>query len=356
MSGSPAETQRHHNLCTVRGHGPGARDAPRAGRRQERSRPASSHRRGRAGDRVVPDACWTRSPVTEAARPRLTGARFRGMVAESSSSTAPGLLALGPGATLEGPTALDQEDARRAGLGARDVDLYALESTDPRRVPLVYGWMSAAARRTAGRIVPADRSRVVRPDPGAAVDLTLWSPLTADRPGRPAAGAAGDERCPRRASRGAAGGRGSLTITATFEYDGAVRVRRAGSPSIPVALSALEPAEYGTCVVPGDLGAAGARGAAHRHPVAAAPHRALAGAAVGRPDRGRPPGGRSGGTVVDSGGFVVTRRRACSDDGARAAALERRAGCPRAARSTATVSREPEPSVKMTPRSGGTSS
>ena len=172
----------------------------------------------------------------------MTGARFRGMVAEAP--TAPGLLVLTPGATFEGPTELGADDAREAGLGGKDVDLYALDSTDASGVALVYGWMSAAARRVGGGIVPADRSRLVTPDPGAAVDLTLWSPVPL----------AAQDALPlvRPAMSGArvglpveSGGGGAVP-------DGDVRVRRGGRPcassglrEIPVALSTLEPSEYG---------------------------------------------------------------------------------------------------------------
>jgi hypothetical protein len=171
----------------------------------------------------------------------MTGARFRGMVAEAP--TAPGLLVLTPGATFEGPTELAADDAREAGLGGKDVDLYALDSTDASGVALVYGWMSAAARRVGGGIVPADRSRLVTPDPGAAVDLTLWSPVPlaaqdALRLVRPAMSGA-------RVGLPVESGGGGLSLTATFEYDGAVTVRLERLREIPVALSRLEPSGYG---------------------------------------------------------------------------------------------------------------
>ena len=250
-----------------------------------------------------PEASWARSPVTAAtAPPRMTGARFRGMVAESAASAAPGLLALAPGATLEGPTSLDRDDARQAGLGARDVDLYALDSTDASSVPLVYGWMSAAARRAAGGIVPADRSRLVVPDPGAAVDLTLWSPRTL---------AAGDALpLVRPAMSGARVGRpvepgdGSFAITATFEYDGAITVRVARSRQIPVALAALDPSEYGPCAYqvswePLEPEELHADSPSQLHLIA----RSRVQQSVARIAAALLEG--AGGTVVDSGGFVV---------------------------------------------------
>ena len=73
---------------------------------------------------------------------------------------------------------MGRTEAQSAGLVGPEADLYALVPADPRAsLDLVFGWMAAAARRAAGSIVPADRAQVVVPDPGAAVDLTLWSPL-----------------------------------------------------------------------------------------------------------------------------------------------------------------------------------
>ena len=251
-----------------------------------------------------PEASWARSPVTAAAAlPRMTGARFRGMVTETAASTAPGLLALAPGATLEGPMSLDKDDALRAGLGARDVDLYALESTDASAVPLVYGWMSAAARRASGGIVPADRSRLVVPDPGAAIDLTLWSPVTLTATDalplvRPAMSGA-------RVGHPVQPGDGSLSITTTFEYDGAITVRVARSRQIPVALAALEPSDYGPCAYkvswePLDPDELQADHPSPLHLIA----RSRVQQSVARIAAALLQG--AGGTVVDSGGFVVS--------------------------------------------------
>lgn len=252
-----------------------------------------------------PDASWARSPVkAEAAPPRMTGARFRGMVTETAVLTAPGLLALVPGATLEGPTSLDKDEAHRAGLGARDVDLYALDATDASAGPLVYGWMSAAARRAAGGIVPADRSRLVVPDPGAAVDLTLWSSLVLTAKDvlplvRPAMSGA-------RVGHLVEPGDGSLSITATFEYDGAVTLRVARSRQVPVALAALEPSEYGPCAYkvswePLDPEELHADHPSQLHLIA----RSRVQQSVARIAAALLEG--AGGTVVDSGGFVLSR-------------------------------------------------
>ncbi|WP_426593596.1 hypothetical protein ACPPVS_17945 [Cellulomonas sp. McL0617] len=250
-----------------------------------------------------PEASWERSPVTAPTAPRaMTGARFRGMV-DAPVPAVPGLLALLPGATLEGPTALDSDDAREAGLGARDVDLYALDSTDPAGLALVYGWMSAAARRTAGGIVPADRSRLVTPDPGAAVDLTLWSPLALTaRDALPLV---------RPAMTGARVGHpvesrdGALSITATFEYDGAVTVRLARSREIPVALSALDSGAYGPWAYvvtwePPNPAELRTETPSQLHLIARSRVQQSVARIAAAVWRG------AGGTVLDSGGFVVT--------------------------------------------------
>jgi len=252
------------------------------------------------------DAAWTRRPETPAqsaasARP-MSGARFRGIVAEPAP-TAAGLLGLTSDARLEGPTPLAAPDAQRIGLGQRELDLYALDLTaGAPAAEVVYGWMQAAARRVGGAIVPADRSRIVTPDPGAAVDLTLWSPvsLTAQDAGsttRPAM--SGARVGPAESARD-----GEFSITATFEYDGAIVVRTTRSREIPVALAQLEWREYGPWTyqvhweppepeelrleVPSQLHLI-ARSRV-RSSVARIAAALLAGA---------------GGTVVDSGGFVV---------------------------------------------------
>ena len=300
-----------------------------------------------------PDASWARSPVeAPVAPPPMTGARFRGMV-EPTVPAAPGLLTLVSGATLEGPTALDRDDARQAGLGARDVDLYALDSPDPAAVPLVYGWMSAAARRVAGGIVPVDRSRLVAPDPGAAVDLTLWSdtPLTAQEAlpiVRPAMSGA-------RVGVARELGDGAFAVTATFEYDGGIAVRLARSPHIPVALSALDHDAYGPWAYqvswePPNPDELHNETPSQLHLIARARVQQSVARIAAALWRG------AGGTVVDSGGFVLPPDELSDPRHGGPLSRQSKRGLPAGARSTATFRRAPDPSVKMTPRSGGTSS
>jgi hypothetical protein len=200
-----------------------------------------------------PEAAWSRPPVQAGAGGRMTGARFRGMAAQPVAAEA-GLLRLDATMALQGPAPLGADLVRDLGLGQRDLDAYALVAIDP-TVPLagaaldlVTGWFVAAARRTGGGILPADRARLVQPDPGAAVDLTLWSavPMSANDAVplvRPALHGAriGAGELPSQAYAP----EGAFSITAVFEYDGAVTVRAARSGDVPMVLSTLDWREYG---------------------------------------------------------------------------------------------------------------
>ena len=182
----------------------------------------------------------------------MTGARFRG-ISVGRRRAAPGLLRLNGAASLEGPTPVGRAEAQAAGLVVPEVDLYALVPADPRAsLDLVYGWMAAAARRAAGSIVPADRAQVVVPDPGAAVDLTLWSPMPLSAQDalplvRPAMTGArvGPTDVPRPQQSEGTSGPPTFSVTATFEYDGAITVRTGRSTEVPVALSRLDWREFG---------------------------------------------------------------------------------------------------------------
>ncbi|GIG23488.1 hypothetical protein Cch01nite_42120 [Cellulomonas chitinilytica] len=200
-----------------------------------------------------PGAAWSIPPVQAGASGRMTGARFRGMAAQPATGSA-GLLQLDATMTLHGPIALDADAARELGLAPRDVDAYALASADPAvrlqgaAMDLVTGWLVAAARRSGGAIVPADRARLVQPDPSAAVDLTLWSavPMSAHEAVplvRPALHGAriGAGEVPSQAYAP----EGAFSVTAVFEYDGAVTVRADRSTDVPMVLSTLDWREYG---------------------------------------------------------------------------------------------------------------
>jgi len=261
-----------------------------------------------------PDATWTRPPVSadEAAKTRpMTGARFRG-IASTVTESSPGLLRLDGAAFLEGPRPAGRSTAQAAGLVAPEVDLYALVPADPRAsLDLVYGWMAAAARRAAGSIVPADRSQVVVPDPGAAVDLTLWSPLSLSAQDalplvRPAMVGArvGPTDVPHPQQSGGNQGPPTFSVTATFEYDGAITVRTGRSSEVPVALSRLDWREFGpwsyhVSWIPPEPEELRHENPSQLHLIARSrvePSVARIAAALWR---------AVGGTVVDSGGFIV---------------------------------------------------
>ena len=261
-----------------------------------------------------PDASWTREPVSaaEAARSRpMTGARFRG-ISSLVTEPAPGLLRLNGAASLEGPTTAGRAEAHAAGLAAPEVDLYALVPADPRAsLELVYGWMAAAARRAGGSIVPADRAQVVVPDPGSAVDLTLWSPtplsaqdaLPLVRPAMTGARVGPTDVPHPQQSEGNAGPP-TFSVTATFEYDGAITVRSGRSTEVPVALSRLDWREYGpwsyhVTWIPPQPEELRLEHPSQLHLIARSrvePSVARIAAALWR---------AVGGTVVDTGGFIV---------------------------------------------------
>lgn len=261
-----------------------------------------------------PDAAWTREPVSadEAAKSRpMTGARFRGISAVVTEPT-PGLLRLNGAASLEGPVPAGRAGAQAAGLVVPEVDLYALVPADPRAsLELVYGWMAAAARRAAGSIVPADRAHVVVPDPGAAVDLTLWSPMPLSAQDalplvRPAMTGArvGPTDVPRPQQAEGTPGPPTFSVTATFEYDGAITVRTGRSSEVPVALSRLDWREFGpwsyhVTWIPPEPEELRLPNPSQLHLIARSrvePSVARIAAALWR---------AVGGTVVDSGGFIV---------------------------------------------------
>lgn len=253
-----------------------------------------------------PDARWDREPGAAQAAARPTGARFRGIAVETAPVV--GALAVAPGVVLDGPFACDATRARGLGLPARDTDLYGLPVRTPpgADVPAAQlaGWATAAARRTGGGILPADRASVVVPDPGAVLDLTLWSavPVAAQDVVplvRPAL--SGSRVGPTATARD--GGPG-FTLTATFPYDGAVVVRLERAAQVPLVLSTVHRREHGpwgyrVAWEPPDPLQLGAEQPSQQHVVArarVAPALARVVATLWR---------AAGGTVVDAGGFVV---------------------------------------------------
>lgn len=181
------------------------------------------------------DGAWEVLPVGPDPMTALTVWDERSRAAVWAAPPRPGRLRLTAHAGLVGPRLLGVREARAQGLPGRDLDLYAL---DPEvRDPLVLGWMTAAARRTGGAVVSADRTQVVVPDAGAAVDLTLWtgtvlSPsdlLTAVRPFL-----AGSRLGPVAQQES-----GAYSVTSTFEFDGALTLAVQRRDEVPVAVASL---------------------------------------------------------------------------------------------------------------------
>ncbi len=257
------------------------------------------------------DAGWEVFPLAPEQASQESHGRGRSGIPMAQSR--PGRLRLAGHTALVGPVRLHTEEARAEGLPERELDLYGLPAsvTDP----VALGWLTAAARRTGGAVVSADRSQVIVPDQGTAVDLTLWSgaKLTASElvaTVRPfLAGARVDQA---QALIGA--GDGAFSVEARFEFDGALTFIAQPRDAVPVAVAAVEwgvhgPWTYYVAWVPPDPTELTAEQPSRLHliarsrvsPVLARVVRALLQSA--------------GGVVVDDGGFPVgpdelTRRAA----------------------------------------------
>ena len=235
-------------------------------------------------------------PGTFAAPPER---RFRGSAQEARPR--PGRLRLTAHAGLVGPWPWSTRQARGQGLPDRDLDLYALD----RQVsdPLVLGWMTAAARRSGGAVISADRRQVIVPDAGASVDLTLWTGTvmaSADLVSTVRPLLAGS-----RLGRVEPLPDGGYAVTSRFEFDGALTVTAQGRNEVPVAVAGIPwggygPWTYTVAWVPPDPAELTADQPSRTHviartrvsPIVARAARALLGAA--------------GGVVVDDGGFPVS--------------------------------------------------
>ena len=212
----------------------------------------------------------------------------------------PGRLLLTAHAGLVGPYRFPAIAARTQGLPDGDLDLYALDSGAAD--PLVLGWMPAAARRVGGAVVSADRTQVIVPDAGAAVDLTLWTGtrlastdlVTAVRPFL-----AGSRLGPVEQR-----GDGAYSMTSRFEFDGALTLTVEPRSAVPVAVCSLPWGEHGPWTYsvtwePPDPSELAAEQPSRLHLIArnrVAPVVARAARAMLRV---------AGGMVVDDGGFPV---------------------------------------------------
>ncbi|NNH06668.1 hypothetical protein HLB10_06095, partial [Cellulomonas fimi] len=179
----------------------------------------------------------------------------------------------------------------------------------PGRDDLALGWTVAAARRVGGAVLPADGSRVVAPDPASAVGLTLWSAVPLPPQDvvpllRPALAGArvGPTELPQPTQ--ADPGTQPFSLAATFEYDGVVTVQASRAREVPLVLSTVDQRQYGTWAYrvewqpPGDVEGPDDQ-PSQLHLIARSrvlPSVARVAATLWRV---------AGGTVVDSGGFVV---------------------------------------------------
>lgn len=256
-----------------------------------------------------PDAVWTRRPVSaqDAVVRPMTGARFRGLAAAAVTVAAPGVMRLDATVDLHGPRPVALGSAVAAGLAAQPADVYELSTAavGDAGAETARAWLVAAARRASGAVVPADRSAVVVPDRGELLDLTLWTavPMTPQeaipllRPAL-AGGRVGDPRI-----AGTGPGPVPFSVTAMFEFDGALTIDLARPADHPAVLGSLDWRDHGPWAY---------RVAWSSSPdVEMDPASPLLAIARGRM---RPVVGRAmsalwraaGGTVVDAGGFVVT--------------------------------------------------
>jgi hypothetical protein len=248
-----------------------------------------------------PGAAWDVPLTSGTVESPGRGGLLRRRSAESAT-TRPGLLRISVGADLTGPHPYPRA---AAGLLAGDVQLYALSGSTTDQ--LVVGWLTAAARRVGGQVVPADRSVVIAPDPATAVNLTVWSglALSADEMVAPVRSGLAGARLGAAQQTGPAGeGPAPSRLTAEFSYDGALVVTAGPRETMPIALAdatwgPLGPWAYEVAWRPPDPRELTEQQPSHVHVVA----RGRVSPVVARVARGI--WRRVSGTVVDDAGFVV---------------------------------------------------
>lgn len=212
----------------------------------------------------------------------------------------PGRLRLAGAMTMTGPWSLPAGGA--SGLPDRPLDLYAL--TRGAADPMVLGWLAAAARRAGGAVVSADRKQVIVPDAAASVDLTLWTGTAYAAPDLVAA--ARPYLAGARVGQPMAipGVPAAYTVTAEFQYDGALTIAAQPRDAVPVAVAAVEwgeqgPWTYQVSWVPPDPAELRAAQPSREHLIA----RTRVVPVVARVLRGLL--AAAGGIVVDEGGFPI---------------------------------------------------
>ncbi|GAA1962189.1 hypothetical protein GCM10009798_22440 [Nocardioides panacihumi] len=223
---------------------------------------------------------------------RLVGARFGGGVAPARSD-GPGLLRMTADAGLRGPLG---PSAAGVPLAAGLEDVYLVEASAGDAV--LTSWLLAVARRTGGAVVDG-RGGVRAPAAAEFVGLTLYAPDAV-----PAEVALAQARSVAPMMRPVAAPP-TETYRLAFDtpYDGTVLVSLTTRTQLPVVLMSLAPEAYG-------------RYAYALTWVPSGPAAEACDTVVGRLARGRivplvarlaaALSGVTGGTVVDTGGFVVT--------------------------------------------------
>ncbi|GAA4723724.1 hypothetical protein GCM10023216_11750 [Isoptericola chiayiensis] len=277
------------------------------------------------------DVRWLREPQAATTAAPIRGARFRGMAASESRSAGPGVLGIGAEHGAAGPFPVAAEVAPQAGLD-RAASAYALGRVDgmidrrqgppavtddrdgiarafaaglPEGEELRLVQFGVAAARKLGGSLLADGRHLLRPDPTATVDLTLYSahPIApADLLGllrsQVATADLADERTAPDGSR-------TYRAVAATPYDGTITAEVEHVDRVPRALADLDWREYGPHVVrvgwtPQDPYELQVEQPSGVHVIARARMRAMVARLVLLLQA------RLGGVVVDDGAFVAT--------------------------------------------------
>jgi hypothetical protein len=278
-----------------------------------------------------PGVGWLQEPTLVPRSKPAAGARFRGV--QTETTTGPGLLALGEEHCVAGPYQVPAEVAARLDLGPGDAVAFGLGRTDgtldarggrpaayddrdgiarafasalPEGMEMrVVQWGVAVARKLGG-VVLADGREVLRPDPAASVDLSLFSAhaltpaelLTMLRSIIATAELEAESTTPNGAVQ--------YQLVARTTYDGALVAHVEHVDRVPRSLGALEWRTYGPFAyhfawLPQDPYELQTEQPSGVHVIARGRMRGLVArlAAIVQ--------GRIGGVLVDDGGFIVSQ-------------------------------------------------
>lgn len=221
------------------------------------------------------DVGWLREPaVAEPAAPRQRGLFRAATEAASAPAVVPGTLLLGELHGLNGPFAVEAEHAASLGLLHPDGGAQAWTVSRIDGVPIPRGarpasyddrdgiarafaaglpepselrpvqWAVAVARKLGGAVL-VDGRTILTPDPGGAVDLSLYSAHALD-PADLVAQVRGAVATAELESRTVApDGSAACTVRARTSYDGELLVRVEHVDRVPRALGLLEWRRYG---------------------------------------------------------------------------------------------------------------